>query len=266
MRRRSTPGITTASLPADDGLTGVDSLRRGLEILRSLRPIDKSVSVQETATRIGIARTTTGRLMDTLAAHGFLRPLAGTERYEPDVSCLVLGHALRASLPLLDTARPIMQSLADRVDANVVLAVRDRLEMLVLEAVEGRTPAGDAFGAGSLLPMASTSIGRAFLWAQPGATQGEIVERLRADSANARALPGLYRAFQEMEESGYCLTVGEWRRDVSSIGTAILLDSGPVALGVKTSGLGARERWLRETVAPALLEAARELRIRAARR
>ena len=47
----------------------VDSLHRGLEIMRSFRPGESTLSCSEIALRMGLRRATTQRLLDTLVAH-----------------------------------------------------------------------------------------------------------------------------------------------------------------------------------------------------
>ena len=119
-------------------------------------------------------------------------------------------------MTFVGVATPIMAALAERFEMDVLLATRDRLEMLVLEHCRSGAAHGSAPVAGALLPMEVTAIGRAFLWAQSPPLQGELIARIRIESSDkgARSIPGIYRAFQEIEERGFCTVHGEWRRDV----------------------------------------------------
>src|ERR1035437_8242530 len=85
----------------------VDSLRRGLEILRCFRAGEKSLLLADIVVRTKIPRLTAQKLRNTLTAQHFMRYLPEFDRYEPDVSCFVVGHALRASLPIIRVARPL---------------------------------------------------------------------------------------------------------------------------------------------------------------
>jgi DNA-binding IclR family transcriptional regulator len=243
----------------------VDSLHRGLEIMRSFRPGESTLSCSEIALRMGLRRTTTQRLLDTLVAHQLLRQIPGTERYQPDLASLVLGHAYLTSAMIVRLARPAMQSLSAQLGVCVVLTMRERLHMLCLDLCGQRNPAipYQMMSVGASLPMTLTAAGRAWLWAQSGAAQGEVIQRAKAEGGEegARSIPGVYRAFQEMEERGYCINAGEWLRDVTSIATAVTLQQGMTyALSCEMGGMGVQSRLSVDEVGTALLETASQIR------
>ena len=246
----------------------VDSLRRGLEILRCFRSGKKFLTLADIVDQTEIPRLTAQKLLKTLVAHRFLRHLSDLDRFEPDVSCFVVGHALRASLIILRVARALILELAEKFDIDVLLALREGAEMMIIEyCTTGEEPR--EFGVGTMLPLASSAAGRAWLWAQRPAAQAEFMERLRdeADDRNRRAIPGIYRAFQDLAERGYCVSFGEWTQEWNAIATPLVLDGGGdvFALACMSSRLGSKESYLRDTVAPALLEAAAGIRREMAR-
>lgn len=265
MKRREAATLLAGPQDSRD----VDSLNRGLEILRTFRPLEGALGIAELSLRLGIPRGTVQRLAETLAAHGFLRRVPDTDRYQPDSSCLLVGHALLASSPIVRVARPILDELAARHDVHAALGVRERLNMLCLVHAAGRKAAPISLvGVGMLLPMTATALGRAWLWAQQGSLQGELIQRTKAEGGEpaARTIPGLYRAFQELEEDGFCIAAGEWIRDVSAVGTAVTLNNGrSFGLACKVAGPGSRKEMLRTRLAPALMEAAAQIREAAAR-
>lgn len=241
----------------------VDSLQRGLHILRSFRNGEKSLRLAEIVARTKIPRQTAQKLLNTLAAHHFLRFLPELDRYEPDVSCFVLGHALLASLPVLRASRPAMQALAGELGVDVFLAAREGMDMMIVEYCSTRDEVAE-FSVGSLLPLAQTAAGRAWLWAQKPAVQGDYIERIRAEAdPNAiSAIPGIYRAFQELAESGYCLSLGEWMRDLHAMAVPLTPTGGRevFALTALASDQKLKDPLFRETVASALLDAAARIK------
>jgi DNA-binding IclR family transcriptional regulator len=241
----------------------VDSLQRGLEILRSFRSGEKSLQFTDILERTKIPRLSAQKLLHTLTAQHFLRYLPELDRYEPDVSCFVLGHALRTSLPILRVARPIMQALAEKLGVDVFLALRDGMEMMILEYCSARTEAAE-FSVGSLVPLAQTAVGRAWLWAQKPAIQGEYIERIRAEAdANAlNAIPGIYRAFQDLAQRGYCLSLGEWPQDRHAVATPLIPGGGRevLALAAMAPEPRSKETFFRDTVASALVDAAARIK------
>lgn len=194
MRRRATP---LAPLVSAGPTTEVDSLKRGLELLREFTSERTGSSLDTLAARMEVPRATVQRLAATLGAFGFLRTIADTDRLEPDVGCLALGHALRNGMPLLAAAEPILAELAAAHRVEATLCVRDRLQVLVLEA------AGTA-SIGALKPLSVCAAGHAILWATEAPLQGELLRRIREETPGL--LGPIYRSFQAIEESGMCAT------------------------------------------------------------
>ncbi len=263
MSRASVAEPAAAGTPSE-----VDSLQRGLEILRAFRSGENSLRPAEIAARTKIPRTTAHKLLNTLVAHRFLRHLPEPDRYEPDVACFVLGHALRASMPLLRAARPQMQRLASTLGVHVVLATREGLDMLILERC-GSGDAPDDTAVGSLVPLAQTALGRAWLWAQRPVVQGGFIERIRAqaDPSALGAIPGIYRAFQDLSERGCCLALGDWIEDRQAVAAPLVPGGGRevYALCAVSAERRPMETFLRETAGPALVDAATRIKAELAR-
>lgn len=250
-----------ASRGTDAGVDAIDSLQRGLELLRGFRPGDDTLSIGEAAARCGLSRGTTERLLSTLAAHGFLQQMPDGERFRPDVGCLLLGRSLLGSLGALRTARPILQALADAWGVHALLAVPERGEMLCLLHCAGSGARPLTIGTGSLLPVTSTAAGRAWLWGSGPAEQGAFIARLRAQADDgSRPVAALYRAFQELEEQGLCHSLGDWQRDVSAVATPLLIGTPAMVLSCKVAGLDHDRVRLTQSIGPALLEAAANLK------
>src|SRR3974377_2353551 len=81
-----------AASGADPGRTGVVSLQRSLEILRSFQPEDGPLSRHEIAQRTGLPNTTGMRLIHTLVTLGYLSRVGPHRGYRPGPSVLAIGH------------------------------------------------------------------------------------------------------------------------------------------------------------------------------
>jgi DNA-binding IclR family transcriptional regulator len=261
MRKRS-----TAILPSERTQVAheVDSLHRGLEIVRSFRPGESFVNINELASRTGLKRTTAQRLADTLVAYDFLEYHSETDRYGPAVACLVLGHAYLSGAHIGHAAQPIMQALASKYQISVALGSRDRLSMICIELCHDHPKKDFPVCVGSSVPITATALGRAWLWGESGTVQGEIIQRTKTEEGEigARTIPGVYRAFQEMEEKGYCVSSGEWIQDISAIGTVITLQHQPsLALSCEMAGFNTPKKTLCiEEIGMALVEAASRIK------
>lgn len=241
----------------------VDTLLRGLEVLRCFRVGESALRAGEIAQRIGVPLASTERLLASLSSQGFLQPVPDTDLFRPHVACLVVGHALLRGMPEARIARPLLQEFADRFEAHVVLGVRERLDMLCLVHCAGNASSSAALGVGARLPIANSAFGRAWLWSQPAAAQAALMREIRDQQAEqgARTAAAIYRAFQELEERGFCVSFGEWQRDLSGAAVPIARPDGPhLALTCKWSSTQQVPTALVETVGPALRELGAKLR------
>lgn len=266
MRR---PRIHTQEVAAPARAAGaVDSLQRGLELLRCFGPGDDALDVAELARRLGRSRPTTRRLLDTLEHHGFLLRVPDTDKFGLHVACLIVGQAVLGSSTLVKAARPLLLPFAGRFTVNVLACVQERTDMLVLaQATEPGAPSG-APGSGMRLPVAGTALGHAWLWTQSAQVQADWLARLRSESgAGVSQAAGVYRAFQEMEERGVCQAPDVSRRDVTCFAAPVVLPGGAVAVvGCMRADVGGGERMrLERECAAALVVLASSLRDEAGR-
>ncbi|MEW9586585.1 IclR family transcriptional regulator [Paraburkholderia sp. DGU8] len=244
MRHRTSAPKVRQDMP--DVRTAVDSLQRGLEILRNFRVGDNSLSIGDLSARTGLPRATVARLINTLAAHRFVCPIPGTDRYRADVACQSVGRALLSNHPLVLAGQARLRGFAERFGVDLIIAVRERLDMICIahrggalaETAPGRGQeiAHDTqIATGALLPIATTAVGRAWLWSQPSHVQGEIVQHIRSDASmpgGGGVMPQVYRAFQELEERGFCTQSGEGPRAGSSAGSI----AAPIVVAGQTGG------------------------------
>ena len=248
MRRRSSP-LTPAAGKA------VDSLQRGLEILRCFQPAEDLLHAAEIAQRLGLPRATARRLLDTLADQDFLLRADDGESYGLHVGCFAIGQAVLSGSALVRAARAPLQALADRFSVHALLAVGDRDDLLVLAHLTGVAAPAWTLGAGSHLPIADTAAGLAWLWAQTPQEQARWMAQLRA-SADPGALAGLWRAFHELETGGVCAAPWAGRSGMELLAAPLALREGPGAVIACARGTGssgeppdmALARALRETL------------------
>jgi DNA-binding IclR family transcriptional regulator len=138
----------------------VVSLRRSLEILRAFQPDDGPLSRHEIAQRTGLPNTTVTRLIHTLLTLGYLSRVGAHSSYRPGPSVLAIGHALIEALPIRRIARPLIRAFAAEFDVWVTLGTAEG-DVLVLDTSH-RGSRQHSRQAGSLLPMATAAVGRAY--------------------------------------------------------------------------------------------------------
>lgn len=241
----------------------VSALERGIAVLRCFDEHRRELTLTELARLTGIPRPTVTRLATTLEAQGLLKQERDSERYALGAGVVSLARAFLAGLDVRAAARPHMQALAEAFGGSVYLAVRDGLEMVLVEACRARSSMlATRLDVGSRAPLATSALGRIYLWATDAVEREALVETLRLARGAEWSLvaPGLQRALDEAARHGWCLSVGEFHREINSVSVPLVGPGGELmALNCGGAAFAFTEQRLRDEVAPRLLETARAI-------
>lgn len=256
MARRRSPGSLNANPERAPGAKAeVDSLRRGLDVLRLFDARHRSLGIAEIATKLGLSRVTATKLVATLEQQNFLRASGPDGGYESHVACLALGRAVKRGLPVLRAAGGRMAALSQQFGVHVTLSTRDGTNMLVVEHVVPTGHVRLGLGTGTRLPMVNSASGRAYLWAQAEPLRTRLLDLVRQEEGEPsfRLLSNVFASFQELEERGWCFFASPVSSQTSSIATPIRT-SGQQDYVLAAMAVGFDvEQKLREAVAPELL-------------
>ncbi|MFC3608868.1 IclR family transcriptional regulator [Stutzerimonas tarimensis] len=218
--------LDPASALSQDENSGqfVTALARGLELMRCFTPRDNVLGNQDLARLTGLPKPTVTRLTNTLMRLGCLKREVHSGKYQLDVGVLGFGYAMLTNLSIRSVAHPLMEELANHAQAAVAMAARDRLQMVYLDVVQGQGNTTMRRQIGSYLPLAQSSAGRACLAAMPESEREFLLDHIRQRKADQwpAIRKGLDRAFRDFTDYGFCLSVGEWHRDVNSVAVPLL--------------------------------------------
>jgi IclR family transcriptional regulator, positive regulator for flagellar biogenesis len=234
----------------------VSALDRGLALLQCFSVERSELGPTELARLTGIPRPSVSRLAATLVAHRWLREAPGGERYMLGAGPVSLAQVFLAGLDVRAAARAPMQALAERTGGAVYLGVRDGLEIVLVEACRPRSSMLAArLDVGSRVPLPNSALGRAYLGAVDADTCARLLESLRlARGSDWPALEaGLQRALAEREKSGWCLSAGDFHREINSVSVALVDARGEVmSFNCGGAAYSFDEDRLRSEVGPAL--------------
>jgi|GEM_PF-1392698 len=209
----------------------IDSLQRGLEVLRCFRSTDTALELAEVANRMGLSKLTTLRLLETLEQHGFVLRLKGTDKFVLHVACLIVGQAVLGSSVIVKAGSPLLKPFVDRWGGQAMVCVQERLEMLVLSQATAHGVTSSGLGVGMRIPLINTAMGHAWLWSQPSQIQTTWIDRMRSDHKGQGAmLSNLYRSFQSLEEKRVCQTFSPERPDLIYMASPVNLPNGVIAV------------------------------------
>lgn len=202
----------------------IASLARGLEILRCFSSSNQVLGNLDLSNLTGLPKPTIARITNTLVSLGYLKQLPNSTKYTLDIGVLALGYAALSNISARVHAHPYMQQMAEYSQAPVAMATRDRLNMVYLDVVQTDTSLTMRRPVGSTLPLHSSSMGRACLAAMVESERNFLMDALarRYGAEWAQIKRNLERSLRDYQDYGYCLSLGEWQKDVNSVAVPLV--------------------------------------------
>jgi DNA-binding IclR family transcriptional regulator len=240
----------------------VVALSRGLEVLRAFRPNDGLLGNQEIAARTNLPKPTVSRLTYTLTKLGYLTPVPRFEKYQLAPAAMALGYAALANLGVRHLSEPYREELMRETGGAVAVGGRDRLSMIYFGQSRGMT-IGVQLDVGSRVPIATTAMGRAYLWALSEAERSALLQELKEHYGPrwAKMRDGIERAGETVAKHGFVISAGEWHDDIAAAGVALKLNdgTGPYAFNCGAPAFRFTEERLRNDIGPRLVTMVRNI-------
>ena len=242
------------------------TLARGLEVLRAFEGQSAGLGNRDIAAIIGIPRSTVARLTRTLGMLGYLQYDAPTARYRLSAAMLTLAYPVLAQLPVRQVARPHMQELANHATGSVSLAMRDGLQLVLIESCVG-PKAVTRPDIGAVRGMADTALGMAYLasLAQPDrdALMAELLALMPSASASARRhrKSVIQAELQRHASLGFCLSRSELGATLAVAVPVRLQASMTLSLNCVVATHLATEKRMTQEIGPRLARLARDFEL-----
>ncbi len=241
----------------------VIALSRGLEVLRAFRPHDGLLGNQELAARTGLPKPTVSRLTYTLTKLGYLAQIPRFEKYQLTPAAMALGYAALANLGIRHLSESYREQVMRQTGGAVAVGGRDRLSMIYFGQSRDGLALGVQLDVGSRVPIATTAMGRAYLWALPEEERAQLMRDLRDHYGNRwpKIRDGIARSGETVARYGFAISVGEWQDDVHAAGVALNLNdgTGPYAFNCGAPAFRFAEDRLLNDIGPRLVAMVRDI-------
>jgi IclR family pca regulon transcriptional regulator len=139
----------------------VQSLARGLDVVRAFDAEHPALTLSEVAERTGLSRAAARRFLLTLVQLGYVRADGRSFALTPQV--LQLGTAYLSGLGLPDVARPHLEALSARTGESTSVAVLDGPDVVYVARVATRSIMTVGITVGTRFPAHATSLGQVLL-------------------------------------------------------------------------------------------------------
>ena len=214
----------------------VQSLERGLSVIRAFDTEHPMLTLSEVATRTGLSRAAARRFLRTLVQLGYMRNDGSRFALRPKV--LELGYAYLSSLTLPEVAMPHLEQLVEQVHESSSVSELDGDEVVYIARVPTKRIMTVTISVGTRFPAYATSMGRVLLAAQPE-------DRLETylGSTSLRGLTGhtitnpaaLRRELRRIRTQGWALVDQELEEGLRSVAAPIHDADGRVIAAVNVS-------------------------------
>ncbi len=158
-RPRRRTGAAGRAAPAGQ----VQSLSRGLLLLEAVAEAEEGVSLSDLAMQVGLAPSTTHRLLNTLEQRGFLQQDMAPGRWHIGVQAFHIGNAFLNGRDFVAQSRPFLVRLMEESGETANLAVEDEGQAVILAQVQCREMMRMMVPLGSRSPMHASGVGKALL-------------------------------------------------------------------------------------------------------
>ncbi|MFD6761933.1 IclR family transcriptional regulator domain-containing protein [Streptomyces roseolus] len=224
------------ALKEELGAGFLQSLARGLDVLRAFGAVRGPARLTDLARLAGLPRATARRSLITLCHLGYVREDAGGFTLLPRV--LELGHARLAALTLPEIATPHLVRLVRAVRESASVAVLDGDDIRYVARVAGSRIMRIDIVVGTRLPAYATSMGRVLLAALPEDERDGRLGRITPEALTPRTLtdPGeLRKAVAVTAERGYGWVEEELEEGLRSIAVPVRDGAGRVVAALNVA-------------------------------
>jgi IclR family transcriptional regulator, pca regulon regulatory protein len=205
----------------------VQSLERGLSVIRSFSRDAPALTLTEVADRTGLTRAAARRFLLTLKDLGYVESDGRLFSLRPRV--LELGYSYLSSLPVWEVARPYLEELADEVRETTSASVLDGTDIVFVVRVETKRIMSMTLGVGSRLPAWATAMGRVLLADLSDERLDDYFGRATLAPLNERTVTDekkLRRIVADAREHGWTLVDQEVEEGVRSLAVPLRSPEG----------------------------------------
>jgi len=243
----------------DRGSHFVQSLERGLAVIRAFDAEHAELTLSDVARETGLTRAAARRFLLTLSDLGYVR--SDGRLFALTARVLELGYAYLSALSLPEIAEPHLEALVADVRESSSLSVLDGDDIVYVARVPTSRIMRVAINVGTRFPAYATSMGRVQLAGLSDDDLTAYLNRVELKPLTAHTLATeaeLRGELARIRAQGWALVDQELEEGLRSVAVPIRDRDGAVVAAVNVSAHASRatKDIVRKTLLPPLLETA----------
>jgi IclR family transcriptional regulator, pca regulon regulatory protein len=237
----------------------VQSLERGLAVIRAFGADTPTLTLSEVARATGLTRAASRRFLLTLVDLGYVRTDGRQYALAPRV--LELGYAFLSALSLPEVAEPHLERLVAEVHESSSVSVLDGDDIVYVARVPTSRIMRVSINVGTRFPAYATSMGRVMLAGMDDGELDAFLERVELRRLSARTItsaPKLRAELERVRAQGWATVDQELEEGLRSVAAPIRDRGGRVVAAVNLSAHASRTsaEAVRRELLPSLLATA----------
>lgn len=216
--------------------TVMQSLARGLAVIRAFDADHPRMTLSEVARRADLTRASSRRFLHSLVALGYVNTDGRQFWLRPRI--LELGYAYLSSITLPDIATFHLKALSDRVNESSSMSVLDASDIVYVARIPARRIMAVGLSVGTRFPAYATSMGRVLLAGLPAAELGAALDATTFTALTPRTVTdraGLEAALADVRAQGYALVDQELELGLRSVSTGVRSRTGRTVAAINVS-------------------------------
>jgi IclR family KDG regulon transcriptional repressor len=231
------------------------SVERALTILELIASKQGAVGVGEIAEELGLAKSTTHRLLEALKNKQFVEQVETLEKYDIGIKAIEVGMSGLINWNIVDISAPYLKELARDLNETAFLAVYDQGEIVYVYKAEGNQAVTTNAQLGTRKRIHCTSLGKAIV----SNFHIEEVERILADKGMEKftehTITNKQTYFEELSKvrlQGYAMDDEEVEEGLTCFAVPIFDYTGKAIAAISVAGPTERILSKKESVIAAL--------------
>ena len=232
-RQRGRPRATRVAAPGS-----VQALDRALNLLDVLAKGD-GISLSDAAQQANLVPSSAYRLLQTLAARGFVEFLERDQLWAIGVEAFRAGMAFQRRYSIASVGRGIMGDLVQASGETANIAIFESGEIVFVAQVESQEPIRAFFRSGERRAAHASGIGKALLAEMPRKAVERVIAERGLERFTQRTIteaPALFAELARAHVRGWALDDEERNAGMRCIAAAIFNEFGDPVAGLSISG------------------------------